>query len=105
MQIYSCTVQNESDVLYIHAEFIGSALQKARRLTRLLFNSTAQVHLRAVKTPTQQQRLLAAQMAVLLGEPLPLKELEKSSPANPQTPSVDDLWIKLTQELNEAGLL
>ena len=105
MQIYSCTVQNESDILYIHAEFIGAALQKARRLTRLLFNSTAQVRLRVVKVPTQQQSLLAAQMAVLLGEPLPLKELEKSSPAQPQTPSVDDLWIKLTQELNEAGLL
>ena len=104
MQIYSCTVQNETDILYIHAEFIGSALQKARRLTRLLFNSTAQVRLRAVKTPTQQQELLAAQMAVLLGEPLP-KELEKSSPAQPQIIDRGGLWIKLTEELNQAGLL
>ena len=104
MQIYSCTVQNETDILYIHAEFIGSALQKARRLTRLLFNSTAQVRLRVVKTPTQQQELLAAQMAVLLGEP-PLKELEKSSPAQPQILDRGGLWIKLTEELNQAGLL
>lgn len=104
MQIYSCTVQNENDILYIHAEFIGAALQKARRLTRLLFQSTAQVRLRVVKVPTQQQSLLASQMAVLLGEPVP-KELEKSSPAQPQTPSVDDLWLQLTNSLNEAGLL
>lgn len=105
MQIYSCTVQNESDILYIHAEFIGSALQKARRLTRLLFNSTAQVRLRVVKTPTQQQFLLAAQMACLLGEPLPSAEPVKTQQANPQVASVDDLWIKLTEELNQAGLL
>lgn len=103
MIIYAVTTPASKEKLYVQAEFLVSALQKARRLTRTIFNSTERVKLVEVIAPTCVQQLIAAQMAAILGERYePPTFTHKVAPQ--ESADFEGLWESLTQEINRAGL-
>ena len=97
MHVYQIKIQGQTESLYVYAGIQAAAEQRGRVLARVLFNTSKPSSAYKVAYPIKSQELLAAQMAVVLGEKPPVVQ----DKVQVQQAS---LWGALAAELQGAGL-
>lgn len=88
--VFRVEIEGELEPLYLYAAFKAAALQKARRLSRMLFLHDNIGLISRQLTPLNDSVLIAEQMCVLLGEEIPPRKEHLTA---------EKFWDKLAQEL------